>query len=208
MAPEYTTIERTLKLPPLILHPFSDSSSPSKLMQGSRASLMLQGILPNEHQTMDQLEELLLEGKVCEIRMLYYVGKDLLRWIEQCVEFVGRAAELQGLPARPQTFATLLIDDAPEPVRDKLRTWGVQDYRAIFSRAIGLNAVFGSAPTREVLSEEFIRAYHTYSDQMFAAWSGPPTTASQLPPSAFDFDLYASAEYSRILERQWESDDD
>src|SRR5690349_13527506 len=86
---DFTPALNTRRLPPLILHPFSDTSSPGKLMQGSRASLMLQGLLPNEEFSPEQLEELLVEGKVCEIRMLYYVGKDLLRWIEQCVEVVG-----------------------------------------------------------------------------------------------------------------------
>ena len=78
---------RPQTLPPLILHPFADSASPGKLMQGSRASLMLQGLLPNDEFSLSQLQELLVEGKVCEIRMLYYVGKDLLRWMISVLKY-------------------------------------------------------------------------------------------------------------------------
>jgi len=34
------------KLPPLILHPFADAGGPEKLVESSRASLKLQGLLP------------------------------------------------------------------------------------------------------------------------------------------------------------------
>jgi len=78
------------KLPPLILHPFSDSAGPTKLVESSRASLMLQGLLPSEGFSVEELEKALITGRNCEIRMLYYVGKDVLRWVEQCVEVAGR----------------------------------------------------------------------------------------------------------------------
>ncbi len=202
---EFTTVVGTRKLPPLILHPFSDSASPSRLMQGSRASLMMQGLLPNEHLTFDELEELLIDGKVCEIRMLYYVGKDLLRWIEQCVEMLDREHSPPDEAVDARAIAAFLIEDTPEPVREKLRNWGVQDYKSIFSRAIGLNSVFGDAPERNTLAEEFIRNYHYYADQFYSAWQsaqGSPRVRAE----AFEFELYASAEYSRILERQWSQD--
>jgi hypothetical protein len=202
MAPEYLTAEQLRKLPPLSLHPFSDSSSPNKLMQGSRASLMLQGILPNEELSFDQMQDILLEGRVCEIRMLYYVGKDLLRWIEQCVEFVISEKDLRNAGIEAQTFATLLIDDAPLAVRTKLQSWGVQDYRAIFTRGLGLNAVFGEAPSTEQLTPDFIRNYHTYADEMYAVWARASAFV-RIRPDQFEFELFASAEYSRMLERQW-----
>src|SRR3954470_12623562 len=120
------------KLPPLILHPFADSASPAKLMQGSRASLMLQGLLPNDEFSLSQLQELLVEGKVCEIRMLYYVGKDLLRWIDQCVEVTASQPDLQQHRLTARSFAEYLIEQTPADVMEKLRTWGVQDYKSIF----------------------------------------------------------------------------
>lgn len=174
-------------------------------MQGSRASLMMQGLLPNEHLSFDQLEELLIDGKVCEIRMLYYVGKDLIRWLDQCAEMLGRDGDASALPLETRTIAAFLIEETPYSVREKLRGWGVQDYKAIFSRAIGLNSVFGDAPTREGLAEEFIRNYHYYADQLYSAWQSR-RTFSRTHAEAFEFELYASAEYSRILEREWSED--
>ena len=41
----------TEMLPPLILHPFADAGGPDKLVESSRASLMLQGLLPRESAT-------------------------------------------------------------------------------------------------------------------------------------------------------------
>ena len=64
------------ELPPLILHPFSDQTGPGKLVQSSRASLMLNGLLPHDESTEEELTRKLIEGRVCEIRMLFFVGKD------------------------------------------------------------------------------------------------------------------------------------
>src|SRR5262245_16320951 len=86
--------KRIWTLPPLILHPFSDSSGPGRLVESSRASLMLQGLLPTGELSTDELERRLLDGRYCEIRMLFYVGRDLMRWIEQCQEYVDSNHEL------------------------------------------------------------------------------------------------------------------
>ena len=69
-------------------------ADPEKLVESSRASLMLQGLLPAGERNTQDIERTLLEGRFCEIRMLFYVGKDLLRWIEQCMELVERSPEL------------------------------------------------------------------------------------------------------------------
>src|ERR1035438_605464 len=89
-----TIANSTRKLPPLILHPFADRGGPDKLVESSRASLMLQGLLPSGERDPHDIEQTLLEGRFCEIRMLFYVGKDLLRWIDQCLELVARSPEL------------------------------------------------------------------------------------------------------------------
>lgn len=161
---------------------------------------MLQGLLPNVDLSSEELEDVLLEGKVCEIRMLFYVGKDLLRWIEQCLDSIDREPANTGIEL--QSFALFLVNHAPAPVREKLSLWGVQDFRSIFRRAIGLNAIFADAPDRDLLSEEFIRNYHRYSDQMFVTWRDAKLF-HEIEAGAYHFDLYASAEYSRLLERQW-----
>ena len=56
-------------LPPLILHPFSDSAGPGQLVESSRASLMLQGLLPNSELSNVELEKRLLSGRFCEFRI-------------------------------------------------------------------------------------------------------------------------------------------
>lgn len=205
MRPPYFEAPRTFHLPPLILHPFSDASSPTKLVQSSRASLMLQGLLPNEDYSVEQLERIIIDGRYCEIRMLFYVGKDVLRWLGQCLEVVAREQDLRESGIEAQSFALLLIDDAPAAIRQKLAEWGVQDYRSIFSRAIGLNSVFAEVPETGQLTFEFIRNYHYYADQIFTCWKDA-RAFNRLRPDDFLFDLYASGEYSRMLEREWSDD--
>src|SRR6266567_6906073 len=95
--------KKTNTLPPLILHPFADASGPDKLVESSRASLMLQGLLPSGERATEDLDRALLEGRYQEIRMLFYVGKDVVRWIEQCLEFVNRQPELRDLGIRFQS---------------------------------------------------------------------------------------------------------
>jgi hypothetical protein len=163
---------------------------------------MLEGLLPAGDMTREQIERALLEGRFCEIRMLIYVGKDLSRWIEQCLELVARDPELQDANITLQSFAALLVQDSPASVREKLSRWGVVDYRSIFSRAIGLNALFSEAPEREVLGDDFIRNYFRFADQMYACRMSLVSSA-QLSAANFTFELFASGEYSRMLEREW-----
>jgi hypothetical protein len=205
MKPEPYISQRIWKLPPLVLHPFSDASSPQKLMQSSRASLMIQGLLPKESFDLDQLQTILLDGRYCEIRMLYYVGKDLVRWIEQSAEVVSREPELRSAGIEWQSFANMLVEDPPQPVRDKLRNWGVADYRAIFARSMGLNAVFAEVPDRTALTDDFIRNYHQFADRMYACKQAACPFAV-VRSADFEFDLYASGEYSRMLSKQWDEE--
>ena len=190
------------KLPPLILHPFSDSSGPNKLLESSRASLMLQGLLPSGDFSAWELDQKLLDGRFCELRMLFYLGRDLGRWIEQCLEMVDRDPSLKTYGIKQQSFATMLVEDPPDNVREKLKVWGVADYKAIFSRALGLNSVFNEVPDRLVLASEFIRNYYRYADHMFAC-TQQMGHFSEIHSKNFQFDLFASGEYTRMLEREW-----
>ena len=190
------------KLPPLILHPFADAGGPEKLVESSRASLVLQGLLPAGDRNTKDIERTLLEGRFCEIRMLFYVGKDLLRWIDQCLELVERTPELAGTGIKYQSFAAYLVGHTPEAVQAKLKKWGVSDYRAIFSRALGLSAVFGEVPLRETLTDEFIRHYYRYADQLFQIRQGE-AVFSDISGLGFELEIFASGEYSRMLEREW-----
>ncbi len=190
-------------LPPLILHPFSDSTGPGQLVESSRASLMLQGLLPTGEFSENELEKQLLTGRYCEFRMLFYVGKDLVRWIDQCLDFVKCNPELSGEGIRFQSFASFLVHDPPETVKEKLTAWGVADYKGIFSRAIGINSIFAEPPAMGDLSQEFLRSYYRFADHLFAARLNL-SSYTELNPRRFDFSLFASGEYAQMLEREWE----
>jgi hypothetical protein len=197
------TITRQWMLPPLILHPFSDASGPGRLVESSRASLMLQGLLPSGELSVEELERRLLDGRYCELRMLFYVGRDLLRWIEQCQDYVDGHPDLRQRNYKFQTFANLLVNSTPPRVVAKLKQWGVADYRAIFQRALGLNCLLAQAPEREQLAPEFIRNYFRYADNLYLCRQHG-TTFEEAPDNEFEFDLFASGEYARMLEREWD----
>ena len=190
------------KLPPLILHPFADASGPEKLVESSRASLVLQGLLPAGERNTQDIERTLLDGRYCELRMLFYVGKDLLRWIEQCLELVARTPDLCSSGIKYQSFAAYLVTRTPEQVQTKLKKWGVSDYKSIFSRALGLSAIFSTVPEREMLNDEFVRNYYRYADESFQIRQGQ-AVFTDISNLGFEFEIYASGEYSRMLEREW-----
>ena len=194
---------RTWRLPPVILHPFSDPSGADKLVESSRAHLMLQGLLPSGELSRDEILHRLLSGRLCELRMLFYVGKDLDRWVEQCAEIALRDDTLREAGVTAGSFIDLLIENAPAHIREKLSRWGVADYKSIFSRALGLNAVFAQVPDLDNLSPHFVRYYYRYADQMFTCRQKSESYVRVLPEH-FTYELYASGEYSRMLEREWE----
>jgi len=191
-----------ITLPPLILHPFADAAGPGKLVESSRANLKLQGLLPAGDSSREDLDRALLDGRYSELRMLFYVGKDLARWIEQSMELVERKQEHLPRGITYQSFADLLIQGAPQSVQAKLRKWGVADYQSIFTRALGLYAMFATVPPREVLANDFVRNYFRYADQIFTAKQGE-APFQVLNATDFTFELYSSGEYSRMLERSW-----
>jgi hypothetical protein len=164
---------------------------------------MLQGLLPSGNRSRDELDRQLLAGRYSEFRMLFYVGRDLFRWIEQCLDFVRYSPELAEEGIRFPSFASLLVYDPPEQVKEKLQRWGVADYKGIFTRAIGINSVFAELPRKEDLSEEFLRNHYRFADHLFAARLNL-TSFTELNPTRFDFALYASGEYAQLLEREWE----
>ena len=192
-------------LPPLILHPFNERIAPSTLLESSKAALMLSGLIPDEGTDSEALKRRLLCGRYAELRMLFFLGKDVFRWIDQCVEWTGRAPEFSAMEVRRQSFAGLLTKDPPEAVREKLVRWGVVDYVSIFSRAIGMNAMFVEPPAMVTLNEEFLRTYYRYPDYLYRCYM--ESESHQILPSAnFRFALYASGEYSRLLETEWNGD--
>ena len=193
---------QAFRLPPLILHPFSTPEDTSVLMESSRASLALQGFLPRDETPEEELDKQLLRGRYAELRMLYYIGKDVFRWAEQCAETVQLSGMFTNRRIRPETFAVLLVQHIPAHVRTKLEAWGVLDFCALFRRSFGLHAVFQDIPPAESFSAEFLRRYHRCLDQWYEQrlkdW-----VFDRPEPEEFTFDLYASGEYSLMLEQSW-----
>jgi hypothetical protein len=193
---------RVWELPPLILHPFSNQRGPNVLLEGSKAALMLAGLLPGQGEDRDELRTKLLLSRYTEFRMLFFVGKDLLRWIGQCAELVARAEELAGLGIREQSFSALLVYNPPAPVLQKLTQWGVANPQSVFSRALGIAALFREVPPLEELSESFLLHYHNFADHLFVC-AQHLMAFTEITPVNFRFELYASGEYLRMLEKQW-----
>jgi hypothetical protein len=205
MSPAKTSLGNAVwELPPLILHPFNERVPPTALLDNSKAALMLSGLIPSDGTDRDDLTRRLLAGRYSELRMLFYLGRDVVRWLGQCVEWAERTPELSDCEIERQSFAGLLTASPPEAVKEKLVRWGVADYASIFARSIGINAVFGEPPGLETLTESFLRTYHRYADYLFRCYMDAQTHR-KLGPENFQFALYASGEYSRMLESEWET---
>jgi len=188
------------QLPPLILHPFSGGGT-EELLEGSRASLALQGLVESGEEE-SVLYRRMLNGRYQEVRMLLFLGKDLFRWMQQCVEFLEGTPNADPAVTR-QSFAALLVEDPPEAVRIKLEGWGVTDRRAVFSRAIGIHSLFDNPPPPESLSPIFLRNYHRFADHAYICFQHLQAF-QPLDASKFRFDIYASEEYAKLLSDQWE----
>jgi len=69
-------------------------------------------------------------------------------------------------------------------------------------RALGMNTLFAAAPERHSLADEFVRNYNRYADQLFANRQNQVSFAS-VEGIGFEFEIFASGEYSKMLEREW-----
>lgn len=189
------------QIPPLILHPFSGGTGTADPLEGVRASLALQGLIESDDEE-SVLYRRMLAGRYQEVRMLVFLGKDIFRWLDQCVEFVnsGESADTRIVE---QSFASMVVEDPPEAVRRKLETWGVSDRRAVFSRAIGIHSMFQEPPPLEALSPVFLKNYHRYADHAYICFQHLKTFLP-LDAKRFPFEIYASEEYARLLSDQWE----
>jgi hypothetical protein len=200
-----TSGAQAFRLPPLILHPFSSPEDTGVLMESSRASLALQGFLPRDETSLNDLDVQLLRGRYAELRMLFYIGKDVSRWTEQCAETARLSGQFEDRKLRPETFAVLLVQHVPAHVRLKLEGWGVLDFCALFRRSIGLHAIFQDLPAASLFAPDFLRRYHRYLDQWYEQrlkdWVFDRPRADD-----FTFDLYASGEYALMLEQSWSTE--
>jgi hypothetical protein len=191
------------QLPPLILHPFSGGGNTEELLKGSSAALALEGLAVSNEEEFELLRRV-LAGRYQEVRMLLFLGKDIFRWLQQCVDFIERS-EHADRRIREQSFAALLVEEPPLPVTEKLERWGVTDRRAVFSRAIGVNSLFNSPPPVESLSPLLLKNYHRFADHAYICFQHLQPFLT-LDPSQYEFQIYASEEYSRLLAEQWQQD--
>ena len=102
--------------------------------------------------------------------MLFYVGKDVFRWIDQCVDTCGRSPQLSGLGISEASFSHLLIKQTPEDVAEKLKSWGVIEYARIFARSIGIFNQFCEPPPQDLLQPDYLRSYYRYADYAYSCW--------------------------------------
>ena len=188
------------QLPPLILHPFNGGGDASDSLEGVRASLSLQGMAGSDEED-SVLYRRMLAGRYQEVRMLVFLGKDIFRWLRQCAEQSGGG---QGADSRivEQSFAALVVEEPPDAVKRKLEAWGVTDRRAVFSRAIGIHSLFSDPPSAETLSPIFLRNYHRFADHAFICFQHLKAF-TPLDSKRYQFEIYASEEYARLLSDQW-----
>lgn len=190
-------------LPPLILHPFTDAASSIQVLESAKAAALMIGYGEEYQSRAEELRERLLDGRYAEVRMLYFVGKDVFRWLGQCLDYAQRSESLKERRLEEQSFAEFLIVQTPPDVQAKLRNWGVSDYARIFGRAIAIQAQFLEPPPRKILATEYLRNYYRFADYAYACWKDG-TKFALLSSEEFTFELYASGEYSRLLEQQWQ----
>jgi hypothetical protein len=95
----------------LILHPFGRGLEASASCDSIKLALYLGGMGEAGLE-----KEPLLRGRYTEFRMLSLAGKDVMRWIAQCVDFAGRDAVLANSGIQPQSFADLLVNRTPPGV--------------------------------------------------------------------------------------------
>jgi hypothetical protein len=193
---------KAFQLPPLILHPFTSTEETSLLMESSRASLILQGLAPRDKTPLEELDQKLLRGRYAELRMLFYIGKDVSRWAEQCAESSTVNAHFEGRRIRPESFAVLLVQQIPAHIRAKLESWGVLDHCSLFRRSVGLHAVLHDLPAPPAFSPDFLRRYHRYLDQWYEQRLRD-CPFDHIAAGEVEFELYASGEYSSMLEKSW-----
>jgi hypothetical protein len=145
------------------------------------------------------LRRRMLAGRYQEIRMLLFLGKDVFRWMTQCVEHV-QSSDAADARIVEQSFSSLIVENPPESVRLKLERWGVSDRRAVFSRAIGIHSLFEDPPPVSCLSPIFLKNYHRYADHAYICYQH---SQAFLPLDGCPFELYASEEYARLLSDGW-----
>ena len=194
--------QKTPQLPPLILHPFSGGNGVDDLLEGSRASLALQGLLESSEE---------------EASSIAACCRAVIRKCA-CSCFWARnfplAAAVRGVCQRPLGFRSarhrteLCRAGGGRSARSgalQAGKMGCNGSPRRFLRAIGLHSLFQDPPPADSLSPIFLKNYHRFADHAYICFQH---LEAFLPLDArrFEFEIYASEEYARILSDQWEED--
>ncbi len=85
------------QLPPLILHPFSGGGGIGDPVRGNQRQSCADRVDPSRTKMTPSSSAACWPGRYQEVRMLIFLGKDLFRWLGQCVEFVasGEGADVR-----------------------------------------------------------------------------------------------------------------
>jgi hypothetical protein len=151
----------------MILYPFGRGLNASAVLDSMKLTLHLNGM---GEPGLDK--EPLLRGRYAEFRMLSLVGKDVMRWIAQCADFIGRDDLLAHAGIRPPSFADLLLNRTPPAVAARLETWGVSDYRRVVSRAIACSPAIKVMPFTRLEPASFGFALYTSDEYISEAGCG------------------------------------
>ena len=97
-----------------------------------------------------------------------------------------------------------LWDDPLAPASLARARAHVQDLRIARVKAEEAQEHLQAAETRhpETLSREFVRNYYRYVDQVFQVRQSE-VAFTDISSRGLDFEIYASSEYSRMLECEW-----
>ena len=61
---------------------------------------------------------------------------------------------------------------------------------------------FREPPSSQLLQADYLRSYFRYADYAYTCWRDSKPYAI-LPQPQFPFPLYASGEYTKLLEEEW-----
>jgi len=177
-----------LQLPPLVLHPFSNSNDLDKLT-----------VFPG----VDVPASLSFETRYSEIRMLCFIGKDLDRWLAHCLEFLGQSSEATAHAISEADLIRLLLFETPEPVQVKLTAWGIKNFESVFTPALGLSQIFSHPPEPWTLAPRFVERFREYAGLLYRirVESQEPKTTAMVKLS---FEMYSSKEYIAMFEKDWD----
>lgn len=166
--------------------------------------MILNGVSPEVDYDREKLTHSLLAGKYQELKMLIYIGRDLQRWAEQCLDFAMRQPKLRAQSLKQQSFVTLVVECPPAALVTKLKSWGIHDPKSIFSRAAGLNSMFDHPPPQEILCSNFLETYQRFADYLFMCYK-TMHPYEKISSSDFTVELFASEEYASFLAEGWKN---